>query len=110
MGDVPQRSWIKPRTWRVGGGVCIAAAAFMAWYGAQHLAEVPAARAFWVGYWIIFLLFMAAALYAAFLDLAYARLQFRLAEREAFQNTLGSEEFRQALRRAQEDEAAKRKP
>lgn len=49
-------------------------------------------------YWSVFLLFLLLAVYVALLDLRYTRMQYSHGERELFEDTLGSEEFRTALR------------
>lgn len=61
-----------------------------------------------LAYWTLFLVLMLTALLAALLDLYYIRLQYRLGQREIFRNTLGSEDFRRALRALrQKDEPPK---
>ena len=74
----------------------------MALYGARF--SLGATRAELFVYWGGFLLLLLIALYAALLDLRYIRLQYLLGQREIFQETLGSEEFRATLRKAQEAE------
>lgn len=53
-----------------------------------------------IAYWGLFLLSLLVALYMALLDLRYIRMQYSLGEKELFEETLGSEEFRTALRGA----------
>jgi hypothetical protein len=43
-------------------------------------------------------------MYVVLLDIRYIRLVYRLGQRDIFQHTLGSEEFRRALREAHERE------
>ncbi|MBL7644575.1 MAG: hypothetical protein JNK74_00155 [Candidatus Hydrogenedentes bacterium] len=54
-----------------------------------------------IAYWGLFLVSLLVALYMALLDLRYIRMQYSLGEKELFEDTLGSEEFRAALRKAQ---------
>lgn len=73
----------------------------MAWYGPETLrGQWPAVLL--LAYWTLFLVLMLTALFAALLDLYYIRLQYRLGQREIFRNTLGSEDFRRALRALRE--------
>jgi len=51
-----------------------------------------------IAYWIVFLVGLLVAVYCAFLDLRYIRVQQAIAERELFRETLGEESFRKALR------------
>jgi len=82
--------------------VCfLLAAAAMAWYG-PSIAGPGAGLRFIVIYWAVFVLFILLALYMALLDLKYIRLQYHLAERELYEQTLGSPSFRQALQAAEE--------
>lgn len=74
----------------------------MAWYGSEHLHTPGYSLTFWGVYWAIALLLLAIAIYMVLIDLRYLRLQFKLAEREVFLETLGSEEFRREIRQAQE--------
>ena len=53
-----------------------------------------------IAYWGLFLVALLVALYMALLDLRYIRMQYSLGEKELFEDTLGSEEFRTALRQA----------
>ena len=98
----PRISLFDQRTWRIAGGLSIAAAAFMAWYGSEH-ATRGHSIVFLVVYWGIFLLLLLFALYMVLIDVRYIRLQYELGRREIFRRTLGSEEFRRSL---QETEAA----
>ncbi len=89
--------------WRVVGGVCVALCALMAWYGTENL-RLEHSPVYLAVYWGIFFLLLVVTLYIVFLDIRYIRLQYTLGERDVFENTLGSEEFRKALREAQEQE------
>jgi predicted Holliday junction resolvase-like endonuclease len=73
----------------------------MAWYGSEHLHEPGYTFVFWGIYWAVALLLLAIAIYMVLIDLRYLRLQFKLAERELFLDTLGSEDFRREIRDAQ---------
>lgn len=79
-------------------GIC----GVMAWYGARpgvtnldwpHLAV----------YWGVFLLSLLVTVYMVLLDLRYIRLLYLQGEKKLFEETLGSEEFRRALRQRQTD-------
>jgi hypothetical protein len=50
-----------------------------------------------VAYWGIFFLSLLVTLYMVLLDLRYIRLMYVREEKDLFEDTLGSEEFRQAL-------------
>ena len=54
-----------------------------------------------LGYWGVFLVFLLAAFYVVVLDIRYIRLQYLLAQRDAFHHTIGSEDFRRALYEAE---------
>lgn len=76
----------------------------MAWYGANR-PEVWSAS--WVSfflYWGMFFLLLAASLYIVVLDIHFIRLQYVLAKRELYRQTLGDENFRRALIQAQRKE------
>ncbi|MBI2433825.1 MAG: hypothetical protein HYV26_13240 [Candidatus Hydrogenedentes bacterium] len=79
----------------------------LAGYGPRFAASVPPV---WLlaAYWGVFLLLLLLALYLALVDLRFIRLQYLLGRREIFYDTLGSEEFRQALRKAQEEQREQR--
>jgi hypothetical protein len=88
-------------TWRRAGAVTILACAAMAWYGVKW----PALRqslVFFVIYWGVFLLLLAVSLYIVVLDIRCIRMQYAVGKREVFRQTIGSEEFRRALREALE--------
>ena len=55
----------------------------------------------WSARWGGFLRLLFVALYIVLLDVRYIRMQYHLGKREIFRKTLGSEEFRRALREAQ---------
>lgn len=69
----------------------------MAWSGTKS-GVTGLAPVFQVAYWVVFLLVLLLALYVALLDLRYIRMQYSHGEKELFEDTLGSEEFRSALR------------
>ena len=71
----------------------------MAWYGSETVKRDQSIL-FLLGYWGLFLLLVLVALYVVLLDVRYIRLQYKLGQREIFLKTLGSEEFRRALRRS----------
>ena len=69
----------------------------MAWGGTRSGVSnlAPVAQ---LAYWGVFLLALLVALYMALIDLRYVRVQYSLGEKELFEETLGSEELRTALR------------
>lgn len=73
----------------------------MAWYGTREGFNNQEARALFI-YWGIFVLFFLTTLYMALLDIRYIFLEFKLGERELFDETIGNEAFRQAIRDAQQ--------
>lgn len=82
--------------WRIAGAVAIACCAIMAWYGAQH-AFMSASLLGAILYWGLCLLFLLVSLYTVLLDVRYIRLQYAIARRELFVQTLGDEKFRKSL-------------
>jgi hypothetical protein len=96
-------AWLDQRTWRVIGLVSISVAGGMAWYGGGEVTETTS-RLYLLIYWGVFLLFFLVALYMALLDLRYIRLQYLVGQRDLYQDTVGEEAFRRALKEAQEAE------
>jgi hypothetical protein len=97
------------KRWRWVGAICLALCAVMVPVGAQW----PALRTSLVllaVYWSVFLVILVSALYCALLDMRFIRLQYKLAERQIFQETLGDEEFRRALRGAKQGDGESRRP
>jgi hypothetical protein len=94
---------VNPRKWRLVGAGALGLCALMAWHGTRNLSVV---QPLWylAAYWGIFLLSLLVAMYVVLLDIRYIRLVYRLGQRDIFQHTLGSEEFRRALREAHERE------
>ncbi|MBX7257392.1 MAG: hypothetical protein K1Y02_13595 [Candidatus Hydrogenedentes bacterium] len=90
------------RTWRIVGGVCVGICAVMAWFGVQTLALRNSPTLF-LAYWGVFFVLFVVVLYCVLLDLRYIRMQHALGERQAFQDILGDEKFRAALRQAQQE-------
>lgn len=71
----------------------------MAWSGTRP-GVTSLEPVYQIAYWGLFLVSLLVALYMALLDLRYIRMQYTLGEKELFEDTLGSEEFRTALRQA----------
>lgn len=69
----------------------------MAWGGTKAgvTSLAPVAQ---LAYWVVFLIALLIALYMALVDLRYTRMQYSMGEKELFEETLGSEELRTALR------------
>lgn len=86
--------------WRIAGGVAIAVSAILA-YGGVHWEFPRQSPMVFALYWLVFVLFFAAALLLAIWDLRYIRARYRVDERELFHQTLGEEDFRKRLREAE---------
>lgn len=95
-------AFLTQRKWRIVGGVSVGLCAVMAWFGVQTLALRNAPMLF-LAYWGVFFILFIIVLYCVLLDLRYIRMQHALGEREAFQEILGDEKFRAALRQAQQE-------
>lgn len=91
---------ITQRNWRIAGGVILACGAAMAWYGVDFVRQGYPSW-FLLAYFGVFLVLLLAAFYIVILDIRYIRLQYVLRQREIFRSTIGSEEFRRALREAE---------
>lgn len=89
--------WLTQRKWRTVGAVALAIAGGMALYGGGEVTE-ETSRVYLLVYWSVFLACFVVALYMAYLDLRYIRLQYLLSERDLYLETLGDEEFRKTLR------------
>lgn len=100
--------WLTQRTWRMIGFVSISAAAAMAWYGGGEMTK-ETSRLYLLLYWSVFFLFFLVALYMALLDIRYIRLQYLLGQRDLFKDAVGDENFRRALKAAQEAEQLDKK-
>ncbi len=90
-----------PRIWRPLGIICIFICAVMAWYGVQTL---NAEQSMWhmLFYWGAFLAFLVLAMLSVLFDVRYIRMQYAMARRKIFEDTLGDEDFRRQLRANQE--------
>ena len=88
---------ISQRGWRIVGGIALAISGVMAALGVR-LEFLRTSKIWFLCYWITFLVSLLVAVYCAFLDLKYIRLQQAVAERELFLDTLGEESLRKALR------------
>lgn len=91
---------IRQRHWRIVGGVCLMSCGAMAVYGV-NLKVTDIAPWLFLGYWGLFLVLFLIVLYCVLLDLRYIRAEHAIWQREVFNETLGDEEFRRALREAQ---------
>lgn len=97
---------VNQRTWRTIGVVALALCCMLAWYGVKPGVTSQPLQILAV-YWGVFLLSLLITLYMVLLDLRYIRLLYLQEEKELFEDTLGSEEFRRALRehKAEQSEA-----
>ena len=96
---------LKQWHWRVGGVICIVLAGLMAYVG-MDAAFVRRSPHIFCVYWGVFLILFLAALFCAWLDMRYIRAEYAIGKRDVFQDTLGDEAFRKALREAQREEAS----
>lgn len=95
------------RYWRIAGVLSVAGAAALAALfpgllrGTPSLASVAA-------YGAVVVVLLGAAVYVAFLDIRFTRLQFRMGERVLFRETFMDPEFRRSLhlRQGKADDAA----
>ena len=101
---LPQKTpWLTQKFWRRAALGCLAAAGLMAWYGAMIMDP----RQHWMflaGYWGLFLLLLLATLYAVVLDIRFIRLKYALGARAIYEETVGDPAFREAMRKALEEE------
>lgn len=91
------------RHWRTAGTLSLVAACAIAGAGIRWQALRVALRTspwYFVGYWGLFFLLIAVAVYLALLDLRYIRLQYAAAQRRLIQETFEDQEFRNALKQA----------
>lgn len=86
--------------WRIAGGIAIAGSVVLA-YGGRHWDFPRQSLTHFVVYWLLFFAFFVTAMLLAIWDLRYIRAQYRVDERELFQQTLGEEDFRKRLRDAE---------
>jgi hypothetical protein len=81
-------------------------------YGGVRWTALRESLALFCAYWGFFLICLLVALYCAILDWRYIHVQYTIARRELFRETLGDEAFRRALneaeRKAREGEEVKR--
>jgi len=90
-------SWQK--RWRIVGGVTVAICAVMAGLGVEMQILRNSSTLFLV-YWGVFALLFFVTLYIVLLDLRYIRAEHAIAQRDLFYQTLGDQEFREALKDA----------
>lgn len=92
---------INQRQWRKAGALSIAACALLAWVGATRnfFLDSPLIG---ILYWGAFLVLMALTFLIVWLDIRYIRLQYALERRNVFRETLGEEQFRKELLKAQD--------
>jgi len=88
---------IKQIHWRLVGGIAVVVSLVMVFVGTQLDGLRESLLAF-TTYWVVVLVLLGIALYCAFLDIRYIRLQYTAARRELFHETLGNEAFRKHLK------------
>jgi len=99
--------FVKQRTWRLVGAVSILTAGVLAYFGPDFIRATPPTWLHGV-YWGALILGLLIAAYMALLDIRYIRAQFAIEERDLFLDTLGSEEFREALRESERKQRSER--
>lgn len=93
MRDLP----ISQRTWRTIGLVALGVCCVLAWYGTKPgVTGLPLPGL--AVYWGVFTLSLLVTFYMVLLDMRFIRLMYLREEKALFDETLGSEEFRRALR------------
>ena len=90
--------------WRIVGVLCLAGCALLVWFGPTLMTHGLSFFLMFL-YWSGFLLLLGAAFYVAILDIRYIRLQYLLAERELFHETMDTIKKTQAERDAAAREA-----
>jgi hypothetical protein len=90
---------ISQRNWRMIGIVCLVLALLLI-IGSPRVTRTSVAVATLVLYWGAFSILIIAALYIALLDIRYTRMQYKMHERELFQETFMTEEFKKAVQKA----------
>jgi len=90
------RPLITQAAWRKAGVAAVCGASLMAWLGIDSPFVRQSVWHFLL-FWGACLGLLAVALYTVVLDIRYIRLQYAIGRRVAFQQTLGSEEFRKEL-------------
>ena len=100
-GNPPGSPVLSQRQWRKAGALTIAVCALLAWVGAKahFFLDSPILC---ILYWGVFLVLVALTFLIVWLDVRYIRLQYALERRNVFRETLGDEEFRKALLKAQQ--------
>ena len=73
--------------WRSVGGIALAGCAILAWKGKTTL-QGDFSLLYHSLYWGVFVLLMGIALFAAYIDIRFIRLQYKLAERALFEETM----------------------
>ncbi|MBI4556861.1 MAG: hypothetical protein HY706_04695 [Candidatus Hydrogenedentes bacterium] len=96
----PQISVITQTGWRAVGAATIGFSALMAWYG-PYWTLLRQSVFYFCLYWGTLVVLLIVSVYIAVLDMRYNYLRYTIARREAFRETLGSEEFRKALQQGQ---------
>lgn len=92
--------------WRTVGVASLVLGGITAWYGVSGIGFVGVSVWFLLAYWSVFLVLLVVAFLMALLDLRYIRLLYALENRRIYQETLGSEAFREALRKAHQERGA----
>ena len=96
--------WITQTGWRTVGGIAVGISAIMAVVGVKWEA-IREPHVFFFTYWIVFLALFFVAIVCALLDFRFIRMQYAVAKREIFEQTLGEETFRRSIRKGAKDES-----
>lgn len=86
--------------WRIVGGVALACAGLMTWYGAEAAFPRQSMGAFFL-YWGICVLCLVAAVFIAIFDMYYIRMRYAMEKRELARASIADKALRNALKERQ---------
>ncbi len=92
---------ITQQKWRIVGVLALVACLAMVLLG-RGMVRPGVSVWLLLGYWGVFTVLLLVALYVAFLDIRYTRLQYKISERSLFRETFMTPEFRKAMQEALE--------
>ncbi|NLV43356.1 MAG: hypothetical protein GXY07_02515 [Candidatus Hydrogenedentes bacterium] len=95
--------------WRLAGAACLAASFAMVLLSGRFMHSGMSKVAL-AAYWIVFVILLMGALYAALLDLRFTRIEYKVRERDLFRKTFMTDEFRQTVAEAQKQASKEQSP